>query len=127
MNLAQRIRQARKEKQLSQTQLASILGVSRGACGQWEAGISSPSSKRMESLVKSLGVNFEWLTTGRGEAPVSNEIANQQLSSQTSLMPEDLQAFNLWILKLPEDEQRPILKMLNNIQQICTPKAQSCK
>jgi len=106
MNLAQRIRQARKEKQLSQTQLASILGVSRGACGQWEAGISSPSSKRMESLVKSLGVNFEWLTTGRGEAPVSNEIANQQLSSQTSLMPEDLQAFNLWILKLPEDEQR---------------------
>ncbi|MBT7307965.1 MAG: helix-turn-helix transcriptional regulator, partial [Gammaproteobacteria bacterium] len=36
MDLADRISNTRKSKGLSQSQLATIIGVSRGACGQWE-------------------------------------------------------------------------------------------
>jgi len=62
-----RIALARKNKGLSQTQLASVLGVSRGACGQWERGITVPSVVNLSKLAWHLDIRFEWIATGRGE------------------------------------------------------------
>ncbi len=67
MDIAQRITLARKNKGLSQAQLASMLGVSRGACGQWERGVTVPSVLNLSRLAWHLDVRFEWLATGRGE------------------------------------------------------------
>ena len=44
-----------------------MLGVSRGACGQWERGITVPSVMNLSKLAWHLNVYFEWLATGRGE------------------------------------------------------------
>jgi len=67
MEISQRIALARKGKGLSQTQLASTLGVSRGACGQWERGVTVPSVVNLSKLAWYLDIHFEWLSTGRGE------------------------------------------------------------
>ena len=67
MEISQRISLARNNRALSQTQLASMLGVSRGACGQWERGITVPSVVNLSKLAWHLNVRFEWLSTGRGE------------------------------------------------------------
>ena len=40
MDLAQRIQHLRKEKGLSQEELAEALGVSRQAVSKWESGVS---------------------------------------------------------------------------------------
>jgi len=67
MNMARRIVHARNNKDFSQAQLATMLGVSRGACGQWERGITAPSVLNLSRLAWVLDVHFEWLATGRGE------------------------------------------------------------
>jgi transcriptional regulator with XRE-family HTH domain len=42
MNIGERITALRKEKNISQTELATRLGVSRQAVSKWEQGSSSP-------------------------------------------------------------------------------------
>jgi len=67
MSIGQRITEARKCRNISQARLAVLIGVSRGACGQWEREITTPSVAHLSTLATFLGVRFEWLTTGRGE------------------------------------------------------------
>ena len=67
MNIGQRIKQARSKQGFSQAQLAELMSVTRGACGQWERGFSEPSVEKLSRLAVLLEVRFEWLTTGRGE------------------------------------------------------------
>ena len=67
--LAERIKQARQSKNLSQKQLAQRIGVSASAISQYESNShfhSEPSIKNLIKLTKALNVSFEWLTTGRG-------------------------------------------------------------
>ncbi|MFK5894422.1 MAG: helix-turn-helix transcriptional regulator, partial [Pseudomonadota bacterium] len=66
MNIAQRIRIARKLKGWSQAQLAEKLNLSRGSCSQWERNVTSPSVDHLSKLALLLDVHFEWLATGRG-------------------------------------------------------------
>jgi len=67
MSIGQRIIEARKCRNISQAGLAVLIGVSRGACGQWEREITTPSVAHLSNLARFLGVRFEWLATGRGE------------------------------------------------------------
>lgn len=66
MSIAERIRETRKDKGLSQSDLAERTGVTRGACGQWERGESAPSVENLARVAVILDVRFEWLATGRG-------------------------------------------------------------
>lgn len=67
MELAQRIRRARRIAGLSQQALAEAVGVTRSAVGNWEAAAGvRPASDRLALLACALHVNFEWLATGRG-------------------------------------------------------------
>lgn len=67
-SLGIRIRMARRRKEMTQGQLASVLHVSRSAVGNWESvtGIS-PSSTRLIAIALATEVSYEWLATGRGE------------------------------------------------------------
>jgi len=67
MSIGERIQRARKHRGLSQANVAGLVGVSRGACGQWEAGLSLPSVEKLSKLAVLLELRFEWLVTGRGE------------------------------------------------------------
>jgi transcriptional regulator with XRE-family HTH domain len=63
-----RIRSARLASGLSQSELAAAIGVSRSAVAQWEREPGSlPSTARYVELAGALGVNFDWLATGRGK------------------------------------------------------------
>jgi len=66
MSIAARIREAREHRALSQAELAAEVGVTRGACGHWEQGKTTPSVENLARAAGVLAVRFEWLATGRG-------------------------------------------------------------
>lgn len=59
--VADRIIEARKAKNMTQLDLATRLGISRAAVGQWEINATSPSIAKLEEVAMVLGVDPEWL------------------------------------------------------------------
>lgn len=69
MSIGQRIIELRKEKNISQNQLASALSVSRQAVSKWENDQTAPDSMKMIRLAEFLDTDIEYLTTGRQVVP----------------------------------------------------------
>ena len=68
MSVGQRIMELRKEKSLSQGQLATQLGVSRQAVSKWENDLSNPDTEKLIELAEILGTEVTYLAPG--EKPV---------------------------------------------------------
>lgn len=88
---------------LSQQQLATMLGVSKGAVGQYEVGLATPRPKRFERIAEVLGVTVEWLLTG-------NE-AEEKVRAQTT---NELVALEL-LRAIPHDRQAAAIAMLQGL------------
>ena len=71
MNIGERITALRKEKDISQTELAKRLNVSRQAVSKWEQGVSSPDTAKLIQLAEILGTEVEYLATGVHPEPGS--------------------------------------------------------
>jgi transcriptional regulator with XRE-family HTH domain len=69
VSIGERIIELRSELGITQTQLASLLEVSRQAVSKWENGQSVPDSSRMIQLAELLKTDIEYLTTGRSVVP----------------------------------------------------------
>lgn len=64
MNLSDRLLELRKKKNLSQEEVADILGVSRQTISKWETGLSTPEFDKIEPLAKLFEVSVDELVTG---------------------------------------------------------------
>ncbi|MBR5794832.1 MAG: helix-turn-helix transcriptional regulator [Erysipelotrichaceae bacterium] len=61
MSFAEKLKQARKEKQLSQEELAYMLDVSRQAVSKWELGEGYPEVEKLIMLARKLNVSLDYL------------------------------------------------------------------
>lgn len=61
MGLGKRIKQARLALGLSQEELARLVGVTKGAIGNYEVDLSSPNEKTLIALMKHLKVDANFL------------------------------------------------------------------
>lgn len=59
--VASRVRAARTRAGYSQAQLASALGVTRAAIGNWELGARAPSPERLERISEITGAPVAYL------------------------------------------------------------------
>ena len=71
MNIAERIIALRKEKNISQGDLAKKLNVSRQAVSKWEQGLSSPDTAKLIQLAEIFDTEVEYLATGIKPEPKS--------------------------------------------------------
>ena len=70
MSVGARIIELRKERNMSQGQLATALEVSRQAVSKWENGLAVPDTQKMIRLAEVLDTEVEFLATGRkGTSP----------------------------------------------------------
>lgn len=87
MNIGDRVRIARKEKQLTQGQLAAKVGIRQPTLSDLENG-ESTSTTYLATIAAALGVSALWLETGKGpkvpEAAVNDE--SDELEKITQLM-----------------------------------------
>ena len=61
MSFAENLKQLRKEKQLSQEELAEILDVSRQAVSKWEQGFGYPEVEKLLLISNTLSVSLDSL------------------------------------------------------------------
>ena len=71
MNIGERITSLRKEKNISQAELAKRMDVSRQAVSKWEQGASSPDTEKLIQLAEIFDVEVEYLATGIKPEPKS--------------------------------------------------------
>ena len=64
MSIGERITSLRKERNLSQGQLAAMMDVSRQAVSKWETDQASPDTIRLIKLADALDTDVEYLATG---------------------------------------------------------------
>lgn len=76
MSFADNLKQLRKEKQLSQEELAEILDVSRQAISKWEQGMGYPEAEKLLLLSSKLNISLDSL--------MSTEIAQKLDSKNTN-------------------------------------------
>ena len=60
MSLADKIKNIRRRKGMSQKKLGSLLGISDRAVSKWENGISKPSVENLFQLSKILNVSADY-------------------------------------------------------------------
>lgn len=95
------IAQCRREKNLTQMQLAGLLGITSQAVSKWENGLSVPDSSMLVSLAEELDVSVSTLL---GEAVQEESLNEGNLKS----ISEKLEIINLQLIKRSEMRMRTI-------------------
>lgn len=73
MSIGSRIKEARLHKKLTQEQLASNIGVTKGAIANYENGVSVPKIDLMYKLFESLDVDANYLHQDEMRSSTTNE------------------------------------------------------
>lgn len=98
---AERLKQLRREKNLSQTELGKLTGLHYNHIGRYERGGSIPTTKALKRLAEALEVSADYLVTGS-----SHEAAKANLKDK-----ELLDLFKE-VEKLPEEDKTVAKKVL---------------
>ena len=93
-NIGDRLRTARRDRGLTQDQLADQIGVSRSAVAQWETGRAGQVTGNLSRIAEVLDTNVEFLMLGTdkhaaGQVGQGDELALLRLYRECD--PEDRQ------------------------------------
>jgi transcriptional regulator with XRE-family HTH domain len=78
MTIGERLFNLRKEKNLSQEELANILDVSRQTVSKWETDQSTPDFDKIVPLCNYFGITTDELLTGKTNIIESNKVDNKK-------------------------------------------------
>lgn len=65
-NTADRVAVMRDHFDLTNRDLARILGITEQSVGQWVNGVTKPGAKAVAEIRRKLGVSEQWLVLGKG-------------------------------------------------------------
>jgi len=83
-SIAQRIRQARTQKEMDQAKLAAKLDVATRTVQRWEKGEQVPDSNYLMRVAKVTGVTPHWLLMGNGEMYAMSQAESKVIPLPTS-------------------------------------------
>jgi len=82
MGFAQRLKKARTDKGLSQTDLAKLVGIHYTQIGRYEKKGAQPSADILSKLANSLGVSSDFLTNGTSDDLAESSLTDKELLNQ---------------------------------------------
>jgi transcriptional regulator with XRE-family HTH domain len=98
----ERLRQLRKQKDLSQTELGELVDLHYTHIGRYERGASKPSADAVRRLADALGVSTDYLMEGTTEEAAKARFEDRELLRQF----QEVEA-------LPEDDKLVVKKLLD--------------
>ncbi|WP_408954766.1 helix-turn-helix domain-containing protein [Natroniella sp. ANB-PHB2] len=96
MNIGSRLKELRKDKKITQEQLANKLGITRGSVGLYEQGKRSPDNEMLSKIADFFDVSVDYLlgrTEQRQPIDQTNE-AEEKIKDAISDNPELLEFFD---------------------------------
>lgn len=111
--MEERIKTARKQRGWSQADLARRMFVSQPSVADWESGRKAPHTKNLTRLAVLLGVNFEWITTGRGE--MYSPHGASAFHSDDWMLPEEHQLLSYYS-RLKPQQRTALLGFLESLE-----------
>lgn len=114
--LGDRLAAAREAAGLTQSALATRLGVRQKTLRAWESDLSEPRANRLQMLAAMLGVSLRWLLTGEGEGvepPAAAEEPGEAALVQTL---SELRVLRGELLKMSERVGRLEKKLRQQIE-----------
>lgn len=107
MNVASRLKQARKSKGYTQDSLANAIGVSRGVISNIEYEKTEPQTLVIHAICDALQIDENWLLSGEGEME-----RNPGLEKSARILSDIYNSAK----ELSEEEQDYILDMIKTFQ-----------
>lgn len=109
--IGQRIKNARKNKKLSQTELAVLLGVSQPTIGNWESGNHEPRHATVSRIAYALDVRHLWLISGTEDPTDGQPMAPPIVGNQNQYLTTPI--VHVPLLKWPTDAGNFLGQALN--------------
>jgi transcriptional regulator with XRE-family HTH domain len=103
MSLADRLKNARKEKDLSQQELAELSNVHYSNIGRYERGDAKPSAEVLNRISQALDASPDYLINGTLQDKADSSISDNEL----------LIMFKK-VEKLPDDKKRLVKEFLDS-------------
>jgi transcriptional regulator with XRE-family HTH domain len=100
-DLGNRIQQLRKEKGLSQTDLAKLIGVSYAQLSRYEIKGAQPPAEVLNKLADALDTSVDFLINGNTTEKAQSTLKDAELLKQFKEVDQ-----------LPEDDKKTILKVI---------------
>lgn len=101
MLFAERIKELRENKEISQTQLADLMHISQSSISEYESGKQQPPLSMLIQLSEFFDVNIDYLL-GHSDIKISMEKLRQKLSTKSGCVTIDD------FIRLKEDEKEAI-------------------
>lgn len=107
MLTGEKIKRLRKERNMTQEELGSAIGVQKAAINKYETGIvSNLKKKTIQNLAAVFNVNPVWLMDdASGWPPVPNEVTQEQSTKATP----EIQILARGLNKMTEEQQKQLL------------------
>jgi transcriptional regulator with XRE-family HTH domain len=114
MSLDHRIKLLIKSKNISQSELARKLDVTRGSVNQWLSGKQVPGHKPLMKIFELFpDVSSDWLLLGRGEMSIENKFSGSDNSFLKKQLMDQAEMMGLYKQLLSEKDAR--IKLLESI------------
>ena len=117
MSLNERIKAFRKEKHMSQRQLAMKVNVSQGAVSQWETGATTPTAEQITPLADAFGITADELLGHEKKAPSREETGLNEFILELLKARPDLRPVVLKFLQLPDEQRSRVLGYLEAVEE----------
>lgn len=90
---AERLKALRSEKNMTQTDLAKLLGLSTSAISMYERGVREPNFETLNSIAAFFNVDVEYLLGKRESKLPSIRIDTSGIKNPEDMSPEELEAY----------------------------------
>ena len=131
-NFGKRLRRLRKERGLTQDDIAAAIGVSRQIISRWERNEAVPKADNLTALADTLGISADYLLHGKTNFPATPEVSvevplNEQILeiaelAEAVLETEEPNAPFLTVTSVPAPEVLSLLSENNFEEEIAESK-----